>query len=457
MTPERFQKVGELYDRATELDPARRNAFLLEACAGDEELRREVESLLAAHENAGDFIDQPAVEIAAGLFRRQSAGSIEGKKISNYQVLSLLGKGGMGEVYLALDLRLGRKVALKLLPQQFIQDPLRVKLFEREARAASALNHPNIITIFDIGQCEGVHFIATEYIEGQTVRQRLRGSPLPLREALKVAIQTAGALAAAHEAGIIHRDIKPENVMVRRDGYVKVLDFGLAKLTETAAVTNVDLEAVTRQTTYTMPGMVMGTVSYMSPEQARGETVDGRSDIFSLGVLLYEILIGKTPFTGPTALDALAAMLEREPAPLTDSVRGIPAELERIVTKALRKDRGRRYQTMRDLLVDLESLQQQLDLESAGRAHFRRPGKKAALLRAGAILALILAVAGAALFVRAFRSPVVERAAVAERALTYHLIAQRDPERFPDSQPFRSTGEHIFEAWYQARLMISSD
>ncbi len=458
MTPERFRQVGQLYDRAAELEPEWRAAYLSEACAGDEELRREVESLLAAHDSAGDFIDQPAVEIAAGLFTRQTAGSIEGKKIGNYQVLSLLGKGGMGEVYLAQDLRLGRKVALKLLPQQFIQDPLRVKLFEREARAASALNHPNIITIFDIGQSDGAHFIATEYIEGQTVRQRLKTSAMPLREAIEVAIQTATALAAAHEAGIIHRDIKPENVMVRRDGYVKVLDFGLAKLAETAAATKIDLETVTGQTVYTVPGMVMGTVSYMSPEQARGEIVDGRSDIFSLGVLIYEMTTGKKPFTGATALEALAATLEREPAPLTSSIHGVPAELERIVAKALRKDRGKRYQTIRDLLVDLESLQQQFDLESAGGVHFHRSARKTALLLASAVLILIIAAAGAIFFSKAFQSSVaLERAAMQERALTYHLIAQRDPQRFPDSQPFRSTGEHIFEAWYQARLMISSD
>ncbi|MGH9836804.1 MAG: serine/threonine protein kinase, partial [Blastocatellia bacterium] len=457
MTPERFQKVGGIFDQALELEPERRNAFLDEACAGDEELRREVESLLSAHEIAEGFIDQPAVEIAAGLFASQASGSIEGKKIGNYQALALLGKGGMGEVYLANDLKLGRKVALKILPKQFIQDPVRVKMFEREARAASALNHPNIITILDIGQFEGGHFIATEYIEGQTVRQRMKTSAVPLRESLDVAIQTAGALAAAHETGIVHRDIKPENVMVRRDGYIKVLDFGLAKLTETLATNRIDLEAVTKGTAYTLPGVVMGTAAYMSPEQARGEVVDGRSDVFSLGVLIYEMVVGKTPFTGATAIEVLAATLEREPLPLTQTNRQIPTELERIVAKALRKDRGKRYQTIRDMLVDLDSLKQQLDLESAGIGLFRRSGKKAALLRSIAVLVMVIAVVGAIFFSKTFRPSVApERVATPERALTYHLIAQRDPKRFPDSQPFRSTGEHIFEAWYQARLMISS-
>ena len=465
MTPERFHLVGEIYDRVLDLAPERREAYLTEACAGDEALRREVDSLLAAHEVAGGFIDRPAVEIAADLFANPTSESFEGKTIGTYQLLSLLGKGGMGEVYLAHDLKLRRKVAIKILPKQFLQDAMRVKMFEREAHAASALNHPNIITIFDIGQSDGAHFIAAEYIEGETLRQRIKSSALPLRETLDIAVQTASALAAAHEAGIVHRDIKPENVMLRRDGYVKVLDFGLAKLTESRiedrgsriAGSQFNPQTSILNPQITIPGMILGTVSYMSPEQARGEVVDGRSDIFSLGVLMYEMVAGKAPFTGAVAVEVLAATLEREPAPLADSVHGIPAELERIVAKALRKDRGRRYQTMRDLLVDLESLRQQLELEVAGRAHFRRSGKKIALLWSTAVLVLLLAVAGTALVSRAFRSSVApERATLAERALTYHLIAQRDPQRFPDSQPFRSTGEHIFEAWYQARLMISS-
>ena len=464
MTPERFQKVGEIYDAALELESERRKAFLIEACAGDEELRREVESLLIAHESAGGFIDQPAVEIAAGLLANWKSGPIEGTKIENYQVLSLLGKGGMGEVYLARDLKLGRKVALKVLPKQFTWDPVRVKMFEREARTASALNHPNIITIFDIGQFDGAQFIATEYIEGQTVRQRIKASAMPMRELLDVAIQTAGALAAAHDAGIVHRDIKPENVMLRRDGYVKVLDFGLAKLTETVSMSQSNLDAITTITrggAYTTTGLVMGTVSYMSPEQARGETVDGRSDIFSLGVLIYEMATGKAPFTGATAIEMLAATLEREPLPLTQCNRRIPAELELIVAKSLRKDRERRYQTTRDMLVDLQSLKQQLDFEATGIADSRRSRKKSVLLRSialGAALALVIVVAGAIFFSGIFRPSVApERVVTPERTLTYHLIAQRDPRRFPDSQPFRSIGEHIFEAWYQVRLMISID
>lgn len=464
MTPERFQQVGEIYDEALELEPERRGAFIAAACAGDEELRREVESLLAAHESAAAFIDRPAVEIAAGLLANGKSElpeetKIEGTKIENYQVLSLLGKGGMGEVYLARDLKLGRKVALKLLPKQFTQNSLRVKMFEREARTASALNHPNIITIFDIGRFDGAQFIATEYIEGQTVRRRIKDAAMPVRELLDVAIQVASALAAAHDAGIVHRDIKPENVMLRGDGYVKVLDFGLAKLTEPAWTNWINPDAVTtvpKVDAYSTTGLVLGTVSYMSPEQARGETVDGRSDIFSLGVLIYEMATGKTPFSGATVIEVMAATLEREPPPLTQHDRRIPAELERIVAKSLRKDRARRYQTVRDLSVDLQTLKQQLDFEASGISFPRRSSKKSVLL--WSIAALVIAVAVAIFSLGVFRPSVtLERAAPAERKLTYHLIARRDPRRFPDSQPFRSSGEHIFEAWYQVRLMVSSD
>ncbi len=370
MSPERFQKAGDLYDQALELEPDRRDAFLREACADDEELRREVESLLAAHESAEGFIDQPALEIAAGLFSNQTSGSIEGKKIGNYQVLSLLGEGGMGEVYLAHDLKLRRRVALKILPQQFIQDPVRVKRFEREARAASALNHPNIITIFDIGQFEGAHYIATEFIEGQTMRQRLKASAMPLGEAIDVAVQTASALAAAHEAGIVHRDIKPENVMVRRDGIVKVLDFGLAKLTDPSSP-GVDAQAPTLAGFSTETGMVMGTPRYMSPEQARGGKMDARTDIFSLGVMIYEMVTGRAPFAGATTSEVIAAILRDDPPPLTRHAPEAQRELEKIVSRALRKDREGRYQTAEELLNDLNLIKQKMQRvgSSNSKAH----------------------------------------------------------------------------------------
>ena len=288
------------------------------------------------------------------------------QQISHYRILDKLGMGGMGEVYLAEDSKLGRKLALKILPAEFTKDAGRVARFEQEARAASALNHPNIITIYEVGKEAGVYFIAAEYIAGNTLRQHLRSDGLDLREALGIAIQIANALEAAHEAGITHRDIKPENVMIRPDGYVKVLDFGLAKLTEKSnpSYDKVDKEAATQIKAKTDPGTVMGTVTYMSPEQARGLAVDARSDIFSLGVLLYEMLTGKVPFDGTTATDVLAAILHVEPAPLTRYCRQAPAELEASLKKALCKDCETRYQTIKNFLGDLRQIKNRLEFEA---------------------------------------------------------------------------------------------
>jgi serine/threonine protein kinase/tetratricopeptide (TPR) repeat protein len=276
----------------------------------------------------------------------------------------------MGEVFLAQDVQLGRKVALKFLPSDLMQNVDRLRRFEQEARAASALNHPNILTIFEVGQTEEVHFIATEFIDGCTLRQHLARAPLNLSEVLDVAIQVASALIAAHEAGIIHRDIKPDNIMLRADGIVKVLDFGLAKLTEPQTVA-ADTSAPTVPKAQTEPGVVMGTVQYMSPEQARGLAVDARTDIWSLGVLLYEMLAHRTPFEGATRSDIVAAILNKEPSPLARYAPDAPAELERIVTKALAKERNERYQTVRDLAIDLRRLKQRLDVE----AELKRTGQ----------------------------------------------------------------------------------
>ncbi|HYK20802.1 MAG TPA: serine/threonine-protein kinase [Pyrinomonadaceae bacterium] len=289
-------------------------------------------------------------------------------RVGRYEIRSLLGKGGMGEVYLAYDSSLRRQIALKLLPAEYTQDRVRLSRFEREAYAASSLNHPNILTIYEIGQQDGWHFIATEYIEGESLRQHMARSRLELREVLEVAQQVASALSAAHQAGIVHRDIKPENIMVRRDGYVKVLDFGLAKLADEAtgmARQSVsDPEAPTK-IGHTQPGMVMGTVSYMSPEQVRGLDVDARTDIWSLGVVLYEMLSGRLPFPGTTASDVMAAILQREPPSLSQYRSDVPGELERIVEKALTKEREERYQLAKDLGVDLKRLRQRLEVEAA--------------------------------------------------------------------------------------------
>jgi serine/threonine protein kinase/dipeptidyl aminopeptidase/acylaminoacyl peptidase len=282
-----------------------------------------------------------------------------GTNLGRYELLEHAGAGGMGEVYRARDPKLDRIVALKVLPYDVAHDELRMQRFVQEAKTASALNHPNIITIYEIDHAGETQFIAAEFIEGVTLREKMRGGALPVIAALDVAVQVASALAAAHEAGIAHRDIKPENVMVRRDSIVKVLDFGLAKPTEHAP-SNVDTEAATLMLVHTSPGVVMGTINYMSPEQARGLALDARTDIWSLGAVLYEMLAGKPPFTGATSSDILVAVLDREPAPLTDA----PPELQRIVRKALRKDREERYQTVKDMLVDLRELKHELEFQA---------------------------------------------------------------------------------------------
>jgi len=297
--------------------------------------------------------------------------------ISHYRIVSKIGAGGMGEVYLAEDTRLDRKVALKLLPAEFTQDADRVRRFIQEAKAASALNHPNIITIYEIGEEQGTHFMATEFIDGQTLRQ-IMATRMPLGTLIEIAIQIASALGAAHAAGIVHRDIKPENVMVRPDGLVKVLDFGLAKLAERRTAT-VNEDAPTAFQAKTDPGTVMGTVTYMSPEQVEGLDIDGRTDIFSLGTVLYEMITGQLPFTGQTAGAIFGAILHRTPTPPSQLNHELPAELERIVTKALRKNREERYQTAKDLVVDLKSLKQELEIEAKlGYSLQSAPGREAA-------------------------------------------------------------------------------
>jgi len=366
MTPDRWARIDQLLDEAMERPVAERLAFVNVACGEDLELRREVLSLLSAHQQAEEkFLKLPALELAAQHLAGDTERSLLGQSLGAYSVLTVLGIGGMGEVYLARDTRLERKVALKLLPPQYTQDAARIKRFEREARAASALNHPNIITIYEIGRIENKHFIAAEYIDGQTLRDLLSQGRVAMKDAIEIAIQIASALAAAYEAGIIHRDIKPENVMLRRDGYVKVLDFGLVKLTEQQSSlghTNASEGDVGK----TNPGTVLGTVRYMSPEQALAQNVDHRSDIFSLGIVLYELLTGMLPFKGNSTAAILDAIVHHREIPLTQIHADLPAELERISIRALEKDRELRYQTASDLRADLKRLQRLLDSAATG-------------------------------------------------------------------------------------------
>ena len=282
---------------------------------------------------------------------------------SHYRILEKLGEGGMGEVYLAEDTRLGRRVALKILPQAFAEDEVRMHRFEQEARSASNLNHPNIITIYDIGHANSLHYIASEFIDGTTLRDYTAETEIKALEALEIAIQVASALDAAHQAGVVHRDIKPENIMLRPDRIVKVLDFGLAKLVE-GDPDSTDVDAETKPMGVTQPGAVIGTYVYMSPEQARGLPVDARADIWSMGCVLFEMMAGRPPFSGLTRSDMIAAILEREPPPLARYSDDVPSELQRIVTKALAKNRDERYQTVKDLLIDLRQLRQELEFEA---------------------------------------------------------------------------------------------
>ena len=360
MKDERWKQIDEVFHAALERAPERRAAFIDQTCAGDETLRKEVESLIRSHERAESFIESPAGDLAAEMLASAHEKST-GRTIGPYRIIKLLGAGGMGEVYLAEDTRLGRRVAVKLLPAEATRDEERLHRFEREARAASALNHPNIITIHEIGQAEGAHFIVTEYIEGQTLRHHMSITTMTMSEALDTAIQAAGALEAAHKAGIVHRDIKPENIMLRTDGLIKVLDFGLAKLTETQSS---DSESSMQARVLTRTGVVMGTVTYMSPEQTRGLALDTRSDIFSLGIVIYEMIAGRVPFDGETTSDVIVSILEKDPTPLSEYAPEAPIELQRILKKALAKARDERYQAAQDLLTDLKDLKQELELRA---------------------------------------------------------------------------------------------
>lgn len=286
-------------------------------------------------------------------------------KIGRYEIHSQLGAGGMGEVYLAHDSKLDRKVALKILPGHRAGEEL-LRRFVQEAKAASALNHPNILTVYEIDAIDSEQFIATEFIEGETLRARLQVEPLKPAEAIDVGIQVASALVAAHSVGIVHRDIKPENIMLRRDGIVKVLDFGIAKLVAPKGADREQGEAPTRVMVNTREGMIIGTAHYMSPEQARGLEIDGRTDIWSLGCVIYEMVAGRQPFSGTTAADVMSAILTREPESLAAHTQERPEELESIVERALHKDRDQRYQHVEELLTDLKDLKSELELQNKG-------------------------------------------------------------------------------------------
>ncbi|MGB9199360.1 MAG: protein kinase [Terriglobales bacterium] len=375
-SPDRWQRIEGLFHEALDLPEDARAGFLDQRCAGDPEMRKEVETLLVASGQPMDFL-QKSVRQAADhmitdrMYRKVTVGG----EIGHYKIVAQLGAGGMGEVYLAEDTRLKRKVALKVIGRNLNLDERALRRFEQEARASSALNHPNIVTIYEFGETDGLRFIASEYIEGTTLRKKLKAGRMEMKAALDIAIQVAGALAAAHDGGIVHRDIKPENVIVRTDGLVKVLDFGIAKLG--AARNNV----ATVTSSLSEPGVVVGTAKYMSPEQARGQEVDARSDIFSLGSVLYELFTGKQAFAGETSSDVIAEILKSEPAPPIESAPDLPYDIERIVGKALRKEREQRYQSVRDLLIDLQDFKKESEFQTklrgaAGQGAVRADGTR---------------------------------------------------------------------------------
>jgi serine/threonine protein kinase/Flp pilus assembly protein TadD len=392
MENERWAQIERLYHAALELDQTDRPSFLAKACAGDDSLRHEVESLLESDSQAGSFIESPAIEVAArslaehGLPGTTSSALEAGTTISHYRLIAKLGRGGMGEVYRASDLKLGRDVALKFLPDEFLEEPQKLERFRREAWAASALNHPNICTIYEIGEHEGRLFIAMELVEGKTLAEKLKDGPLAIEKVLSNSRQIAEALEEAHEHSIIHRDLKPANVMVTAKGRVKVLDFGLAKL-----MRQVEADAPTEESLFvTQAGAVMGTVPYMAPEQLRGDPVDVRTDLYALGELIYEMAAGQRPFPETHTSHLISAILTRAPQPPRELNPQISEELEAIILKAMAKDPAQRYQSALEVMNDLGPQDSSLRLSASGT---KSSALQAAKPRQSLMLALIAGIA----------------------------------------------------------------
>jgi serine/threonine protein kinase/thioredoxin-like negative regulator of GroEL len=404
MTPARFQTIEEIFLAAVEQEPEQVSAFLDTACDGDDGLRREVEALLASDQRAGWFIEKSAVGLATKVIQNQQADSLVGRTIGHYKISESIGTGGMGEVYLATDIVAGRNAALKLLPLRFTGDAERLKRFEQEAHAVVGLNHPNILTVYEIGEDHSIHYIASELIEGETLRDRLTRGRMEVGEAVDVAIQVTSALAAAHQAGIVHRDIKPENIMLRPDGYVKVLDFGIAKLAESAFDKATADGAGSMTLAETNLGSILGTVRYISPEQACGGQVDKSTDIWSLGVVLYEMVTGRAPFTGDTPGEVMSSILEKQPPPITSYIKQTTAELQSIISEALRKEREERYRNAHELLEALKNLRRKLDaeLERAAAPSWLRWARSPAAV----VLGLLVAAFALALPFYRHRNPV---------------------------------------------------
>ena len=381
MTPERWAQIEELFHRAAECAPERRTGLLDEACSDDPELRQEVEALLSCQESAGDHL-KAAVNIgldAVGF-------PLAGETISHYRILDGLGEGGMGLVYRAEDIKLGRRVALKFLPEHSASDPAALSRFEREARAASALEHPNICPIYEFGEHEGRPFLVMQLLEGQTLRELIAEAnpgkpPLGIEKLLELALQILDGLEAAHQKGIIHRDIKPANIFVTSQGQAKILDFGLAKLAPAVTVVGAEGDRdhssgdlretpgecsplATPDPFLSRTGVAMGTAGYMSPEQARGEKLDARTDLFSLGLVFYEMATGQRAFKGDTGPVLRDAIVKHTPVSVSQLNSKLPAKLEKIINKSLEKNRDARYQSAAEIRADLLSLRRKAGLQT---------------------------------------------------------------------------------------------
>ena len=481
MEPERWAQVSRIFNSAIELDSEARDAYVERECGADESLAHEVKRLIENHQKASaqDFIAEPAF---ANQSSSESKTLAAGQRLGPYLILQHLGTGGMGEVYLATDARLDRRVALKILSGELAHDRRRMQRFQQEARLASSLNQPNILTIFEFGEINSLNLLATEYIEGETLRQYLRSHKLKLTQILDMSFQILSALDAAHEAKIVHRDIKPENVMIRsRDHVVKVLDFGLAKATESASSTHAsDLEGDTQYKT--AAGTLLGTVNYMSPEQAQGLTVDERTDLWSTGVVIYEMVTGQMPFKGRTKNHILVDILENEPVSLSEaSPFAVPDELKRIVEKALTKQLDERYQTAKDMLIDLRKLRKQLDVEAemrrsvgpslvaksqpttsiSGTPTVETGGWQSSRAIKYVIVLLAAILVGGGIWF-AIKSRHVEKAPsqttaapVTEQTLTYSITVQKYRNNKPFEEPFQLAKEMVFERDYQIRLNVN--
>lgn len=441
-------KAKQLFNDSLKFSPDERPAFFDEVCGDDVELRREVESLLAAYEDLESFMETPAVAKNVSNSIAETNYFCAGKIFGNYEIVRGIAEGGMGSVYLATDKKLDRPVAIKILKDGLANDQSNLMRFMQEAKSASALNHPNILIIHEIGETEGHHYLVSEFIEGDTLRAYCGKSAVDFASVLNISIQIVNALIAAHTAHIIHRDIKPENIIVRPDGFVKILDFGLAKLSEQSIALGPEESTIKAQTA---KGMILGTVNYMSPEQAKGERVDERTDIFSLGVTIYEMVTGRTPFVGKSNSETLANLINKEPQMLSRFVESVPAELQRIVAKMLRKEKDLRYQTMKGLSTDLTDLLESISFEEklersksldhhisastrsleaeTGRRNFitkKMPSFSRPLF--GAILLIALLIGGISLGFWYFGNSSADRGAIASIAVLPFINESGNPE-----------------------------